>query len=84
MQNHRALVCFASDILALRYITVADLGIDGRGRHRRCGHMESGGCAPSGGAGGRVPAGGSGPCGGEAPQKLKPKDTLEASHKALW
>ena len=47
-------------------------------------NMESGGCAPSGGAGGRAPAGGSGPSGGEAPQKLKPKDTLEASHKALW
>ena len=39
----------------------------------------SGGCAPSRGAGGRAPAEGSG---GEArPQKLKPKNTLEASQK---
>ena len=36
------------------------------------------GCAPIGGAGA---TGGSG---GEAPQKLKPKNTLEASQKALW
>jgi len=40
----------------------------------------SGGCAPSVGAGGIAPAGGL----GQSPQKLKPKNTLDASHKAFW
>ena len=63
-------------------MAVADLGIDGRGAPPDVWalppHRESGGCAPSEGAGGH--------CGvwGEVPQKLKPKNTLEASQKALW
>jgi len=60
---------------------VADLRIDGAtGGVDPPTHRGSGGCAFSGVAGGRAPAGGPG---GEAPQKLKPKNTLEASQKAL-
>ena len=64
---------------------MADLGIDGRGeRHRGCGAPTYGGlgAVPPVGVQGAEPPLGS--LAGKAPQKLKPKNTLEASWKALW
>jgi len=52
------------------------------GRHRTCGPSprigDLGAVPPAGVQGATVGSG------GEVPQKLKPKNTLEASQKALW
>jgi len=81
---HVVLFLSPTDYNESDYTPVADLGIDGRGS--ATGGMDP---PPHRGSEAVLPAGVQGaeaPLGvwGRSPRKLKPKNTLEASQKALW